>query len=60
MATNSTFATTLTVSKLNISFIDVESGLQSYNKKMPEELKCILTDHPSTILCYPTKTTMMN
>ncbi|MFW6390108.1 MAG: non-hydrolyzing UDP-N-acetylglucosamine 2-epimerase, partial [Halanaerobiales bacterium] len=58
--TNSTLAAALAASKLNISLINIESGLRSFDKKMPEEKNRIITDHLSSILFCPTQNAVKN
>jgi len=58
--TNSTVAGALAAAKLYVPVLHVESGLRSYNRRMPEEINRVVTDSISTILSCPTVTAVKN
>ena len=52
--TNSTLAGALAAAQAGVPVAHVEAGMRSYDRRMPEELNRVLTDHASSLLLCST------
>jgi UDP-GlcNAc3NAcA epimerase len=58
--TNSTLAGALAAAKLNVPVAHIEAGLRTFDRRMPEEINRLLTDHISSLLLCPTENAVRN
>jgi UDP-N-acetylglucosamine 2-epimerase len=58
--TNSTLGAALATAKLHLPLAHVEAGLRNYNRRMPEEVNRVITDHCADMFFCPTQTAVDN
>ena len=58
--TNTALAGGLAANALDTLLVHVESGLRSYDRRMPEEHNRVLVDHVGDLLCAPTDVSRKN
>ncbi|MEA2448654.1 MAG: UDP-GlcNAc3NAcA epimerase [Thermoleophilaceae bacterium] len=58
--TNSTLAGALAAAQRHVPVAHVEAGMRSFDRRMPEELNRVLTDHASDLLLCSTETAVRN
>jgi UDP-N-acetylglucosamine 2-epimerase (non-hydrolysing)/UDP-GlcNAc3NAcA epimerase len=58
--TNSTLAGALAAAQARVRVAHVEAGMRSFDRRMPEELNRVLTDHASSLLLCSTQTAVDN